>query len=155
MEYCVTKVGVFHLKPYIINSEALDVNIESPAEITAMAKHDLGKYIAFESRWLSDDCSDEELIQALQSDILRTANSPSQVKSAFDIWEDIRPALVSAVGAEQVGPVATLMNELEQYLPMIDDYSLAKGCRDDLERVRDVANSIGKALSVLHRETKG
>ena len=72
------------------------MNDETAAELTGRAKHDLGKYIAFECRWLPDDCSEDDLLIALQSDILRTASGPSVVKSAFEIWNELRPSLVSA-----------------------------------------------------------
>ena len=127
---------------------------ESPSELTARAKHDLGKYIAFESRWLPADCSDSELLTALQSDILRTANSPTEVKTAFDIWGGLYSTLVSVVGTDSVEPVQKLMSELEQFLPLIRASSAPDGCRGELDRARFVAQAVGKALSNLHKETK-
>lgn len=139
----------------LANIEALSVNDETAAELTARAKHDLGKYIGFESRWLADDCSDHELLTALQSDIIRTASGPVQVKSAFDIWRGLYSPLVSAVGSDSVEPIERLMTELEQFLPLLGASSAPDGCRGDLDRVRVVAQAVGKALSVLHKETRG
>lgn len=127
---------------------------ESPLELTARAKHDLGKYIAFESRWLPDDCSDNELLMALQSDILRTASSPSGVKSAFDIWRGLYSKLISALGSESVESVQELMAELEQFLPLLGSSSAPVGSRGKLDRARYIAQAVGKVLSNLHKETK-
>ncbi len=131
------------------------MNDETAAELTGRAKHDLGKYIAFECRWLPDDCSEDDLLIALQSDILRTASGPSVVKSAFEIWNELRPSLVSAVGSDAVDPIEQLMTELEQFLPLLQVSKAPHGCLDKLQKIREIAKSIGAALSVLHRETKG
>ena len=131
------------------------MNDETAAELTGRVKHDLGKYIAFESRWLPADCSEEDLLTALQSDILRTASGPAVVKSAFQIWNGLRASLVSAVGSDAVDPIQQLMNDLEQFLPLLEVSKAPPGCLDELQKVREIAKSIGAALSVLHKETKG
>jgi len=53
-------------------------------------KHDLGKYIAFRTRWLAGDAPHEEREQALRADLLATRRGPSGVSDAQDVWRGSR-----------------------------------------------------------------
>ncbi len=57
-------------------------------------RHDLGKYVAFQVRWLPDPPAVEELRQALQADLARTRQQGASFESAPSIWARLRPALV-------------------------------------------------------------
>ena len=42
------------------------------------ARHDLGKYICMNQRWVSDQSDLSERVGALQADLLRTQSGPGQ-----------------------------------------------------------------------------
>ena len=49
-------------------------------------RHDLGKYIGFETRFVGLDANDEDLRRALKSDIFETHRRGDQVESAWAMW---------------------------------------------------------------------
>ena len=55
-------------------------------------RHDLGRYICFEQRFLEDPESEQELRRALRSDLLRTRRSGTQVESCQALWSRLRPS---------------------------------------------------------------
>lgn len=71
------------------------------------ARHDLGKYICLNQRWLGEQSPLEQRIEALQADLLRTQSGPSGDVDAFTLWARLRPALEGA-GSELVEVDAAL-----------------------------------------------
>lgn len=62
----------------------------------ARLKHDLGKYVALQQRWLGPDPDPAELEQALRADLLATRRGPSGTVDAAAVWAEFRPGLVGA-----------------------------------------------------------
>lgn len=56
-------------------------------------KHDLGKYVAFQARWLADDASEAERVQALRDDLLATRRGPEGSEDAVSVWTPYAEAL--------------------------------------------------------------
>ena len=67
------------------------------AEHTRALKHDLGKYVALQIRWLGADASEDEVCQALRSDLLGTRRSPAGTLDAVEVWEGLRGPLLGEV----------------------------------------------------------
>ncbi len=63
-------------------------------EYVARLKHDLGKYVAFQIRWLPEDAPLAERRRALESDLLATRRGPDGEVDAVTLWRSLRPALV-------------------------------------------------------------
>jgi hypothetical protein len=57
-------------------------------------KHDLGKYVAMQQRWLGPDPPASELLDALRTDLLSTRRDPKGVRNAVEVWGDFSPALL-------------------------------------------------------------
>ncbi len=57
-------------------------------------RHDLGKYVAFQLRWLPEQPSDDELREALLADLARTRSAGERVESAPALWARLRAPLV-------------------------------------------------------------
>lgn len=57
-------------------------------------RHDLGKYMVFQLRWLPGAPSDHELRCALEADLVRTRSAGETVESAPRLWARLRPPLV-------------------------------------------------------------
>ena len=55
-------------------------------------RHDLGKYISFETRFVGPDAEVETLRRALKADIFETHRRGNQVESAWELWARLRPS---------------------------------------------------------------
>jgi hypothetical protein len=56
-------------------------------ELAGRLRHDLGRYVAFQARWLPPDATPGERLQALRDDVLATRRGPDGATDAFRIWE--------------------------------------------------------------------
>lgn len=95
---------------------------EDPADLAAdlaTVRHDLGKYVALNLRWLPDDPGDEELRAALALDLRATRSVPGASEDAPALWARLRPALarhrldLSAVDAS-VAAIAAALPDLDR-----------------------------------------
>ncbi len=68
--------------------------IESLQEQLNALRHDLGKYLVFQLRWLPPEPTDDELREALEADLARTRTSGDLVESGPALWARLRPVLV-------------------------------------------------------------
>ncbi len=121
-----------------------------PAQRTAVLehasrlKHDLGKYIAFQTRWLGPDASALDRQQALEADLLATRRGPEGTVSAVEVWQQARgglfgtdalrdgltvdlsdDAIVAHLDA-QMAQVAGVVRALQQGPP--DEDTVQRGC---------------------------
>jgi len=71
------------------------------AEHVSRLKHDLGKYVAFQIRWLPPDASLEDRRGALAADLLCTRRGPDGEQDATSLWRAFRAGLV---GEQELGP---------------------------------------------------
>ncbi len=77
-------------------------------EHAARAKHDLGKYVAFQARWLGDDASADQLLEALRQDVRATRRSDAETLAAPELWARLRAPLateLSKISPSVVQPV--------------------------------------------------
>lgn len=80
---------------YVPPMEALDdETLAALAGYLARVKHDLGKYVAFQLRWLPEGASLDDRRQALVADLAATRRGPEGTLDAATLWESLRPALV-------------------------------------------------------------
>ncbi len=95
------------------------------ARHVARLKHDLGKYIAFQSRWLGPEASHSDREEALRADLLATRRGPTEVVDAVELWGRLRPPLVGEAALPE-GPVADLgadpdVQALERAMGVVGD----------------------------------
>ena len=57
-------------------------------------RHDLGKYICFEQRFIVSDDDVEELRRALRSDLQKTRRSGDSSEDCYEVWSRIRPDIL-------------------------------------------------------------
>lgn len=77
-----------------------EAQLEDLVERLGAIRHDLGKYVAFELRFVGLDASSEELRQALRADLLATMRRRTQdggeiVEAAWVLWRRLRPDVLS------------------------------------------------------------
>lgn len=124
----------------------------------ARVRHDLGRYVVFQQRWLAPDADAAERREALASDLLATRRGPDGSVDAVAVWAELRRALVgeaSLVGGGRVDlsgdpDLASLdaaMREIEALIP-----ALRAGVDDaGVERGSLAAASVSRACDALWR----
>lgn len=63
-------------------------------EFVGRLKHDLGKYVSLQARWLGDGAPVAERRKALEADLLSTRRGPDGSQAATSVWLEFRPGLV-------------------------------------------------------------
>ena len=116
-------------------------------EALRKVRHDLGKYVCFQLRWLPGDAGDEELLEALRADVLATRRGPSGTESAVAIWARLRPSVEGLDLALVDAHVALLESHLE---------GLQAGTLepDELQACAAAARGISAELTRLHEGLK-
>lgn len=77
-----------------------DAQLDDLVECLGAIRHDLGKYMAFELRFVGLDAPSEALRRALNTDLLatmrrRTEDGGEIVESAWVLWRRLRPEALS------------------------------------------------------------
>lgn len=121
-------------------------------EHLARLKHDLGKYVAFQQRWLGPDAGPESRRAALEADLLHTRRGPDGSVDALTVWADARPALVgqaelggATIDLSHDPDIARLDGAMRAIAPLVE--ALRAG------RATDVALARGSALALEVSET--
>lgn len=127
--------------------ESNDAAAQALLQAAARAKHDLGKYVAFQLRWLPPDAPAGELLEALRADVLATRSGPSGTQTAAQVWADVRPALQGQDVAEIDGWVA----QLHAAEAGLRDGTLAHA---ELRALADTCVQISRGLSALHKRLR-
>lgn len=120
-----------------LSPEALEELVEDLAEL----RHDLGKYIAFETRFVGDDGGTDDLRGALRQDLLQTHRRRGEVETAWALWARLRPMQL----AEE--PEVAI---IDRSLAELADIDLS-GPRDSLLRAVSLARGVSEATRALHR----
>lgn len=115
-------------------------------EALQIARHDLGKYIALQSRWLPEDASTEEIRAALVADLRGTRRSGAIQEDAWQVWERLRPEL----RAYPLHSLDLLMGKIREGLPLLETLP-----RKKLLELVEAAREVGPALSACARAGRG
>ena len=115
--------------------------LEALVEQLVDIRHDLGKYITFEVRFLGADPQDEELREALKSDLYSTLRRGEHVLSAWDVWEKLRPDVLEG------DPDVVAIDEALLMLRGVD----LDQQRADLWGAVETTRVVGEAARNLHR----
>ncbi len=123
-------------------------------------KHDLGKYISLNTRWLPADARPQALREALRCDLLETRKADHRLENAWQIWERLGLPLLEAgtiAGDESVARwqsllepelarVATHMESIRQLIPLLDMASPGQ-----LRRGAQAAIAVSRLLARLQK----
>lgn len=80
------------------------------ADHLSRLRHDLGKYVSLQVRWLGEDPDPAALREALEADLLGTRRGPSGTVDALAVWAEFRPALVGEAPLPD-GPLVDLRGD--------------------------------------------
>lgn len=123
-------------------------------ERAAALKHDLGKYVAWRSANFDDSAwtgaLDDELLAALQADLLCTRQRPGGDQAAWEVWAEHTRDLPLPLPEPELRTVAAAVEALRVHEP-----ALRAADRAELARVRPAIRKaqaeIRGALRDLHR----
>jgi hypothetical protein len=111
-------------------------------EAALRARHDLGKYAAFQVRWIGADAPAPELREALRADLLHTQGE----RGVAAVWADLRPPLADA-GVEDIDAIVSTLADRAARLEELDE--------DELRATASLAMKLGDALKQLARRLAG
>lgn len=120
-------------------------------QAAADAKHDLGKYVAFQARWLPADADEAAWREALQADVLHTRRSATGSEPAAALWARLRPALAPLEGDTDLAAVDGAIAALGELTPALAGGTLSG---PDLTRCADQARAVATHLAALHRRLR-
>lgn len=115
-------------------------------EAAARARHDLGKYVAFQVRWTGADGPLDELRAALVADLRETHRGPDGTEAAAVIWRSLRPALVEA-GVDAIDARVAELEARAERLEAMDEA--------ELRRTAILAMELADALKELYLRIRG
>lgn len=110
-------------------------------------RHDLGKYVSFQLRWLPEDAPDAELLDALRNDVLQTRRGPSGTESAPEIWKRLRPGVASL----DLGQIDADVGLLADHVAALES---GDASHDVLVACAAAARRISTELTRLHKALK-
>ena len=106
--------------------------LEQMIPLLRAIKHDLGRYICFERRFVEDSEDMGELRRALRSDIRMTRRSGDESETCWDIWTRLRPHLLND------DPDILIIDRAIEDIMSID----LDGPIDDLKRACELTESV-------------
>jgi hypothetical protein len=115
-----------------VDIDALDDLVDDLADL----RHDLGKYIGFESR----GAETARLRKALERDLHATREHSGRSESCWDLWARLRPAVIA--DDPDVRAIDQALDALRIDLASADDRAL--------EDARDHASAVTAATKRLH-----
>ncbi len=122
-------------------SELRGEELEELVEDLSELRHDLGKYIGFECRFVGEDGETEALRAALRTDLLQTHRGRRGVESCWQLWARLEPA--DCAGEPELGVISSALASLSE----VD----LDGSREELLRGVALARQVTEATRSLHR----
>ena len=131
------------------------------AEHAALCKHDLGKYVAMQTRWTAPDAPLDARRAAVVADLAQTRRGPDGNADALEVWARLRPALFGEAplldGAvvdlrddPDVAAIEAAMVEIGGLLP-----GLAAADEAGVGRAIACATTVADACQRLYRRARG
>jgi len=121
-------------------------------EAARVAKHDLGKYVSFQLRWLPADAPDSELLDALRADVLQTRRGPSGSESAPELWARLRPGLSPLDPDPDLAAVDAAVAALAAAVPALEAGALDAAA---MSALADDARAVARHLAALFKRLRG
>lgn len=131
------------------------------ADHGARMKHDLGKYVAMQTRWTAPDAPIAERRAALTADLLQTRRGPDGESDACAVWEGFRPGWFgeaplidgSTIDLRADPDVAEIVLAMALVKAAID--ALRAGPDADPTEGASAAIRVADACQRLHRRARG
>lgn len=122
------------------------------SEPLARLRHDLGRYVSLQVRWLGDDPDPDALREALAADLLQTRRGPSGAVDALAVWGELRPALAELAGDPDFARIEVGMAGVAR---AIDGLRAGDLDRDGVRRGAAAAAEVADACRALWARARG
>ena len=125
-----------------------EISIEERLDLLPVlnaVRHDIGRYICFELRFVEDRSNVAELRRALRSDVLCTRKNGEQVESCLELWLRLRPSRLDG------DPDFVIIDTAIHDIMSVD----LDGTIQDLHRACALAETIRDASRRLHARGTG
>lgn len=119
--------------------------LEALADRLADVRHDLGKYIRFETRFVEDGGDVDALRAALKADLLATRRRGDQLEPASRVWARLRP------GELEADPDVSAIDAAMARLAAAD----LDGAEPALREAAALAREVSDATRRLHTRARG
>lgn len=130
------------------------------AEHAALCKHDLGKYVALQTRWTAPDAPLEERRAAVLADLSQTRRGPDGNADAVAVWALLRPALFGEVALldgsivdlrddVDVASIDAAIGEIAVLIPGLSEADEAR-----VARAMVCATAVAEACQRLYRRAR-
>lgn len=121
------------------------MSTEALLDAVAKARHDLGRYVAFQARSLEPGASDADLRASLDADLNHTRSTPDA--SCAAVWAGLRGALAAAgLAAPDLAGIDGAVAELHRRATILPSLPTAA-----LWETVTLAIDLGERLRALHR----
>lgn len=114
-------------------------------EAAERVRHDLGKYVHLEARWLGEDANEGELREALASDLLRTRRDPSGDQRCDEVWARLRPSVVHLPVAE-IDSIVIRLADAAKRLDSLDFHRL-RAVAEDARLLADACRRLAQTAA--------
>lgn len=111
------------------------------SDVLKSLRHDLGKYVAMQCRWASDD----ELIETVTADVLHTHRSGDSTTSAAQLWERLLPTL------QAVDPDAPELARMIPLMETVTAFSSDRATLHSARTTRDAAVAVADLTRTWYR----
>jgi hypothetical protein len=136
------------------------VAAEALLEHLERIQHDIGKYVAFETRFLDPDASDDELRGALIADLRHTRRDARGSQGVLELWEASSGPLLgrapledgSRVDLSREAELCEILASLAGIAGLLPGLDAAP--RGELERARACALAISASLKSLRARVR-
>lgn len=135
---------------------------EALAALAGRLKHDLGRYVAMQARWLGEEAGAAERRSALRDDLLATRRGPDGSADALQVWAPYAQALLG--GAELAAGIVVDLGDDPDVHRIVDGMARVAdaiaGLRDDTLDDEGVAHGLAASTAVaeacrdLHRRAR-
>lgn len=116
------------------------------------ARHDLGKYVSLNLRFLAPDAEPAAVREALLADLTQTRRGPSgALESAPEVWAACRARLGDVGAAPELAEVDAAIKQIQSSLPALVDDQLDAAA---LLALAQAARGVTAALTALTRRLK-
>ncbi len=124
-------------------------------------KHDLGKYVALQARWLGEEATLDQRRAAVRQDLLTTRRGPGGTRDAVSLWGQLRGPLVGEEPLDGgavvdlsddpgVRAVDASMTQIEALVPLLTEQAPA----DIVDSARQAAFACGEAVRDLNHRAR-
>ena len=85
-------------------------------DLLADLHHDIGKAISLNQRWLGQNATEDDRLEAVRDDLLRTRRGPMGTQSAVELWSQYRthpemPLLCETAMGQELGELMAKVSE--------------------------------------------